>query len=267
MSLSGLLLGMPVLVEFDRLEDSISLCRKLGLQFIELNMNLPQCQLPQLHSQQLPELARENGIFFTLHLDERMDVCDFNESVGEAYLQTVLDAIRLAKSVNIPVLTMHLSNGVYFTLPDRKIFLYEKYREHFLSRIKQFRDLCESEIGASGIRIGVENCEGFPSFARKGIEVLLESPAFGLTWDVGHDLVAKQKDASFLSEHRGQIFHIHLHDATERTCHLTLGSGSLPLNELLATARERECLIVIEVKTAEALTDSVAWMKKLESSF
>lgn len=37
--------GMPTLVENKTLEDNISLCRELGLSFIELNMNFPEYQI------------------------------------------------------------------------------------------------------------------------------------------------------------------------------------------------------------------------------
>ena len=33
--------GMPTLIENKTLEDNIALCKRLGLKFIELNMNFP----------------------------------------------------------------------------------------------------------------------------------------------------------------------------------------------------------------------------------
>ena len=39
--------GMPFLMETDTLEGCARLCSQLGLDFIELNMNFPQCQLPE----------------------------------------------------------------------------------------------------------------------------------------------------------------------------------------------------------------------------
>ena len=36
--------GMPVLIENKNVQDNIALCRKLGLDFLELNMNLPEYQ-------------------------------------------------------------------------------------------------------------------------------------------------------------------------------------------------------------------------------
>ncbi len=37
-------LGMPTLIELNTLEDNAKLCKELGLDFIEINMNLPQFQ-------------------------------------------------------------------------------------------------------------------------------------------------------------------------------------------------------------------------------
>ena len=40
--------GMPTLIENRSLEDNVALCRELGLQFIELNMNFPEYQTERL---------------------------------------------------------------------------------------------------------------------------------------------------------------------------------------------------------------------------
>lgn len=34
--------GMPVLIENKSIQDNIELCKRLGLDFLELNMNLPE---------------------------------------------------------------------------------------------------------------------------------------------------------------------------------------------------------------------------------
>ena len=40
--------GMPTLIENRTLKDNIDLCKSLGLQFIELNMNFPEFQVNKL---------------------------------------------------------------------------------------------------------------------------------------------------------------------------------------------------------------------------
>ena len=48
--------GMPTLIENRTLEENVSLCSSLGLQFIELNMNFPEYQVDKL--EQIDDLIR-----------------------------------------------------------------------------------------------------------------------------------------------------------------------------------------------------------------
>ena len=43
--------GMPTLIELDSLSDTVSLCKALGLRFVELNMNLPWYQPDKLSAE------------------------------------------------------------------------------------------------------------------------------------------------------------------------------------------------------------------------
>ena len=115
----GLVFGMPTLIEAPEAADCAALCGGLGLSFVELNMNLPQYQIGQMQPDLLLALADKAGIFYTIHLDENCNPFDFNPAVSEAYSQTVLDAIALAKRLRVPILNLHLSKGVYFTLPEQ----------------------------------------------------------------------------------------------------------------------------------------------------
>lgn len=126
--------GMPALIELPNLPECAKLCRDLGLRFLELNMNLPQFQCDKFDCEVFKRIARDYGIYYTIHLDENLNPCDFNPLVADAYLQTVLKTVAFAKKLNIPILNMHLSRGVYFTLPDKKVYLYQKYTEQYLKK-------------------------------------------------------------------------------------------------------------------------------------
>ena len=55
-------LGMPSLIECSSLEENAILCRQLGLDFIELNMNLPAFGENRLEdTDYFQEIAREYG--------------------------------------------------------------------------------------------------------------------------------------------------------------------------------------------------------------
>ena len=56
--------GMPTLIENRTLEENIALCTRLGLRFIELNMNFPEYQLDRLEDTGiLLKAAQEAGIY------------------------------------------------------------------------------------------------------------------------------------------------------------------------------------------------------------
>lgn len=183
--------GMPMLIEIRSIEETAALCRELGLKFIELNMNLPE--------------------YHSIHLDENLNPCDFNERVSAAYTETVMQTIAVAKRLNVLILKVHLTSGVYFTLPEKKAFLFEEYTDDYLKRLTAFRDVCTAAIGNANIEIRVAS-----SFAKKGLTLLLESPAFGLTFDVGHNAAADYSDEPTIMENADRLMHFHIHDAKGR---------------------------------------------------
>lgn len=251
--------GMPTLIENGSLEECAALCRELQLDFIELNMNLPQYQLEKIDVDYFREIARQYGIFYTIHLDENLNVCDFNPYIAEGYRRTVADTVELAKQLSIPVINMHLAYGVYFTLPDRKVYLFSEYKERYLKDITDFREMCTKVIGDSDIKICIENCDGFSEFQKEALEILLESPSFGLTFDIGHDHSCGGLDGPYIIEKKSYLHHMHMHDALGKKNHMTLGTGELDLKKYLLLAKEQNCRIVLETKTIDGLTQSVNW--------
>ena len=92
--------GMPTLIENRTLKDNAALCSKLGLQFIELNMNFPEYQAEHLEqTDKLLSLAEQAGIYYTIHLDENLNIADFNQLVSDAYLETVRRTIAVARKL------------------------------------------------------------------------------------------------------------------------------------------------------------------------
>ncbi len=259
-------LGMPSLVEKPGMRESIQICKELELDFLELNMNLPQYQIGIMDADELRKAAVNGGIQLTLHLDENLNVCDFNNRIADAYRNTALGTIDLAKRMDVPVLNMHMACGVYFTLPDRREYLFELHRERYLERLRQFRDACHKAIGGSGIRICIENSDGYQSFMQAGVDILLESEVFALTWDIGHDHAIGNTDESFLRERSDRIEHMHFHDAKGTRSHLVLGTGEVDLADRLRFAQAHGCRCVIETKTPDALRESVAYLRTLMQS-
>ena len=245
--------GMPTLIENHTLQDNIDLCESLGLRFIELNMNFPEYQTDELQkTDELIRAAEKAGIYFTIHLDENLNIADFNRLVSDAYLETVRQSVEVSRKLMTlrdrydperrPLtLNMHMNPGIYITLPDRKVQMYERDFETYMKSFAAFRSLCEEWIDEADIRIAVENTDGFRSYEKEAIRYLLESPVFGLTWDIGHSKAIHETDVPFITEHQDRLIHFHIHDATETPAknHLALGDGELDLMARLQLAAQR----------------------------
>jgi sugar phosphate isomerase/epimerase len=267
--------GMPTLIENHTLEENAALCEALGLRFIELNMNFPEYQVDRLEqTDELVRIAEQHHLYYTVHLDENLNIADFNPLVSQAYLETVRRTILAAKAL-LPLrdrygdpaqpltLNMHMHHGIYITLPDRKVQMYERNFETYMQSFAVFRSLCEEWIGDSSIMIVVENTDGFRDYEKAAIAYLLESPVFGLTWDIGHSKAIREADVSFLMEHQDKLIHFHIHDGTETPPrnHLALGDGEIDLDARLKLAAERNARCVLETKTISALKQSVRWLR------
>lgn len=267
--------GMPTLIENHTLEENAALCEALGLRFIELNMNFPEYQVDRLEqTDELVRIAEQHHLYYTVHLDENLNIADFNPLVTQAYLETVRRTILAAKAL-LPLrdrygdpaqpltLNMHMHHGIYITLPDRKVQMYERNFETYMQSFAVFRSLCEEWIGDSSIMMAVENTDGFRDYEKKMIAYLLESKKCGLTWDIGHSKAIREADVSFLMEHQDKLIHFHIHDGTETPPrnHLALGDGEIDLDARLKLAAERNARCVLETKTISALKQSVRWLR------
>lgn len=261
-----LTLGMPTLIETGTLYECAALCGELRLDFVELNMNLPQYQIQTIDAASLKSIAEKYGIFYTIHLDENLNISDFNPYIADGYKRTVLETVALAKELGVPVLNMHLSRGVYFTLPDRRVYLFSEYKERYLKSVAAFRRECEDAVGASGILICVENSDGFTDFQKEALGLLLDSPTFALTFDIGHDHGIGGQDEPFILENKERLRHMHIHDALGGKNHLPLGTGEIDLGRYLALAAERDCRVVLETKTVAGLRRSVDWLRRREGN-
>lgn len=267
--------GMPTLIENRTLEDNIALCSRLGLKFIELNMNFPEYQLDKLEeTDTFINAADQAHIYYTIHLDENLNIADFNSLVAEAYLETVRRTIEVAKKL-LPLrdkygdesqpltLNMHMNHGIYITLPDRKVQMYDRDFDTYMKSFAHFRECCEKWIGDTDIKIVIENTDGFRDYEKKAIEFLLESPYFDLTWDIGHSKAIGEKDVPFIKSHVDRLIHFHIHDGSENPPknHLALGDGEIDLNDRLQLAKSCNARCVLETKTIEALEKSVEYLR------
>lgn len=263
-----LLLGMPTLIECEDIKQNVALCKELGLDFVEISMNLPQFQIDRIDCIYYRRLMEEYNIFFTLHLPESLNIADFDPNVRSAYIQTTTSSINLAKEINIPLINMHMNPGVRFTLPKYKVYLYDKYKDDYMHFIRGFGGLVSSLIINDNMCVSIENTGIYNlSFIRDAISELLTRDCFSLTWDIGHDYSSGNIDTDFILSNIKYIRHFHLHDATEKSNHLPFGDGEMDLQSKIDIAKANNCTCVIETKTIEGLRKSVDAINKGKYSF
>lgn len=269
---------MPTLIENKRLEENLALCLELGLNFIELNMNFPEYQIDSLeNTEHFIRAADWAELYYTIHLDEALNIADFNPLVRQAYLETTRRTIEVAKKLlflrdkygdksQALTINMHIHHGIFVTLPDCKVQLYDRNFEIYMKYFTDFKNLCEKWIDGADIKIALENTDGFRDYEKKAIEMLLESPAFVLTWDIGHSKACGENDVPFILSHKDKLKHFHIHDGNENPPknHLALGDGEIDLKARLRTAAECGARCVLETKTIEALKKSTGWLQEKE---
>lgn len=251
--------GMPTLIELRNMQENARLCRSLGLDFVEVNMNLPMFQHDML--EETAAEAKRCGVGITVHLDENFAPADFNPLIAEAHMQTLRKTLKTVKKTGIPIVNMHLNKGVYFTLPGQKIYLFDRYKDAFMNRMLLLRELCEEELKDSEVRVCIENTGGYLGFQKEAIDLLLKSDVFGLTWDIGHWYKGSIDDGPYMLECSKRLNHFHIHDAGKAGDHLALGSGEVDLAEMICLAQSCGARCVVETKTAAALKESVSWLK------
>ncbi len=254
--------GMPYLLEMHSIEECCALAQELGLAFVELNTNFPDCLVERLDPAELYQLSRKYGVYFTLHIEEECNPFTFNSIVRAAWLKSLRHALSVAVALKMPIVNMHFPKGDFITLPDRRVCLYDHYAEAFYATLAEFCKVCEDTLAETATRIAIENTNGWKPYEQRAIEFLLESPVFGLTLDIGHSHGTGDVDEPFFRQHDDKLVHMHGHDGMGKKNHLALGDGEINLQERFAWAKRRNSRVVLETKTIEALRTSVKRLPK-----
>lgn len=250
--------GMPTLIELDDIEANVNLCKSLGLSFIELNMNLPEYQPNRIDVDKLKYLKDRNKIFYTIHLPEEFDIGNFNDDIKSAYEKIFNDTVMIAKSLNTPIINMHMNMGVYFTMPKEKIHLHKKYLKEYIDNINRFGIYSYDLLKNNDICLCIENTGIYDlDYIIKALDILLNNDNVFLTWDIGHDHASGNKDLKYISDNIGKLRHMHFHDAYGNKDHLPLFTGDIDIYEKINIAKEYGAYCVIETKTVRGLKESV----------
>jgi sugar phosphate isomerase/epimerase len=242
-------IGIPTLLEISSLEDTIDLCLELGLSIIEVNLTRPELLPKSLPKQKMLDFAATHGVEFTLHLPEEMGLGTFHDPIRDAWIKYLSETIQWANSSGITLATMHFWNGIYYTMPDRKEWLYEKYQgEYQKSIIGAFETVFRRK--PEGFQLCIENCG---NFHLPFIKAVLDNIDVGLTWDVGHEAEAGYSDKPYLESNSHRICHVHLHDVMDGRAHRELYTGVVEIDRAIRFIVSNGIKAIVEVKTEAPL--------------
>ena len=255
---NNVLIGMPTLIELKSLKENIDLCNSLQLSLIELNMNLPYLQL-----ENLKDIYANGEIQYSIHLPEELNIWDYNEKVKNAYLETLDAVIEISLRKKIEIINMHMNEGIYFTLPGEKRYLYEEDKSRYIDATQEVGEKINSELKNTDLKICIENTGVLNNrFIEEAVELLLGYDGFRLTWDIGHDFSSGDNDKNYYLKNIDKIIHLHLHDAVGDKNHLPLGTGEIDIKNIMALTENKVKSIILETKTVAGLEKSVEYYRE-----
>lgn len=255
-------IGMPTLTEYDNIEEQIVLCHELGLNLIELNLNYPYCDLENNDLDELLRLSKKYDVAFSIHYDEYANFASFQKEIREAWIQNFKKTAILASKINAIRITIHLFEGVHVTLPTNKVYVNDVYFEKYISLLCTSLKECFEFAKTYHMDLCIENVS-MPDFMIETFKVLFNEERH-FTYDCGHHYEFNFKALPLYEKHWDLVNHMHLHDVIGTSPHKPLGTGSLDVKGMLEIAKAQDIDMIIEVKTKEALKESVEYLKNIK---
>lgn len=256
-------IGMPILFEYDSIEQNFILAKELGFDFVELNLNFSYCR-KALENGEAKELANKYALETTLHFFDEADFGSYEEVV-DGYLALLNKYASLGKGF-IKMMNFHNNPGPVVTISGEKNFIYEKEYEEYIERLlknfKKAKNVCDE----NGIRIVIENTDTAPKATFMRQVFLDEDKAgFHFNYDIGHDSICGYMIENLLKEKELSFDEFHFHDSDGKRCHLSLGEGTMGgrLKSFKELATKNNAYVLLEVKSKEDLVKSIKVWKNI----
>jgi sugar phosphate isomerase/epimerase len=257
-------LGIPTLIEIPDFQRTVELALDLQVDFIELNMNMPEFCPESLPAKAIRDCHRRTGLDFTIHMPDDTDLASFHDPIREGHVARFGETARWAAEAGARLINLHLSPGIYFTLPDKKVWIYENYYDKFMGNLREAYGKVIPYAREFGVRLCTENVTNFQMpFVARAIDDLCQMDGFYLTWDLGHDARTGYKEREVLMRHVDRIRHMHLHDYNGVSDHQVPGTGEIDIQATLSFAMKHDCSVLVETKTIGSLTESVAAVRRM----
>lgn len=250
---------MPQLYEFDTIEENLILCKDLGLDFVELNLNFGYCRA-EMEAKTVCDLLKKYNLQATLHFYDEADFGSYDEVV-EAYL-ILLDRYASLGKGYIKQINVHNIPGPVVTISGVKNYIYEKeydvYIKRLINNFKRAEEICKR----NDINMVIENTDNIPAYMKRTYKDLYDN-GFRFCYDIGHDGLSYDIIYEINEELNLPFDEFHIHDGTRKKCHLALGDGEIDIKKFKDLAIKNNAFVVLEVKQKSDLLVSVPIFNKL----
>lgn len=245
------MIGMPTLIEFNSIKENTDFAKKLGFDFVELNLNLPYVRQDLENG-----VALDKDIEYTLHF---LDEAEFlYEEVTRGYANFLHKFLGHycgeIKQVNI-----HLNQGPIQTVSGKKNYLNDIYYDSYIKTLVKNLRIFQAECMLNGANLVIENIKYMPHILKSLKDLMVEN--FKFTYDVGHDAKENFPLNSFFKDNIISYNEMHLHDVLDGKDHLALGDGSLDINSFYRLMKNK--FLLVEVKSKNDLIKSMNYLKQI----
>jgi sugar phosphate isomerase/epimerase len=251
--------GMPVLMEHNTVEKNIQLAKELGLDFVELNINIQYCLPSEEFRHELIRLKKKYDIDFTMHYYDMVDISSTSKHYRN-YLYTELSEIGKYLENIVDKMVIHIEPGAFMTIKSVKNYVYSEdpnYVPRTINTAKTIQEVLET----FGISMVLENVPIHP-FMEPLYKALHEND-FYFCYDIGHDVIYNDYLFKSFKEKYGLRFkHMHMHNVYNKKDHQKITHGELIIDDYLAFVNDNKIDVVIEVKDEVNLRESVTYLNE-----
>lgn len=248
-------IGMPVLYEYNSLNDNINLCKKLNLDFIELNLNFGYIRKQLQDKKYIKMLSLKKDIIYTCHFFDEADFGSFPE-ITKGYFKIFKKFMKPLKKLNCKLINVHLNVGPIVTISGIKNYLYEKEYDEYIYRLKTNLRYLNKLCHKINAKLVLENVKT-PNFILKTYKDLKDE--FTFNYDIGHDYT---NDSRLLLMTKSlNILEYHIHDSDMKLDHLALSEGTMDIK--MYKRMVKDAYAVLEVKSSTDLIKSIEIFRKI----
>lgn len=256
-------LGMPILYEYETIDENIELAKSLNLDFIENNLNFSYGRASLENYEDLKVKLDNANLFQTLHFYDETDFASYPE-VTEAYLLLLEKYVSLGSKCNLKMLNVHLNKGPVCTISGVKNYIYEKefedYKKRLLYALNKAREIC-IKYDVTLVIENVNHNQVIPYL--DDVYRFLQEDGFYFNLDIGHD-ATNSFQLKKLNESLNLPFkEFHFHDSDSKRDHLDLGSGTIDLKYFKDLAIKNDANVLVEVKSSDDLKTSIPYFRNI----